>query len=40
VAGGILLDPYGPRVTMGAIAAWIGAMALASACSGIRPLRD
>jgi MFS family permease len=40
VAGGILIDLYGPRVTMGAIAAWIGAMALASACSGIRSLRD
>jgi MFS family permease len=40
VAGGILIDLYGPRVTMGAIAAWIGAMALASACSAIRPLRD
>jgi MFS family permease len=40
VAGGILIDLYGPRVTMGVIAAWIGAMALASACSAIRSLRD
>ena len=40
VAGGILIDLYGPRLAMGAIAAWIGAMALASACSEIRSLRD
>ena len=40
VLGGILIDLYGPRPTLGLVSAWIGAMALGAACSGIRTLRE
>jgi predicted MFS family arabinose efflux permease len=40
VCGGVLIDLYGPRLTLGLVAAWIGAMALGAALSGIRSLRD
>jgi MFS family permease len=40
VTGGILIDLYGPRQTLGLVAAWIGAMALGAAFSGIRTLRE
>jgi MFS family permease len=39
-AGGVLIDLYGPRTTLGAIAAWIVAMAALSAFSAIRTVRD
>lgn len=38
--GGVLIDLYGPRPVMGLIAAWIGAMAIGAALSGIRTLHD
>jgi MFS family permease len=40
VLGGVLIDLYGPRPTLGLVAAWIGAMALGAALSGIRSLRE
>ena len=40
VSGGILIDLYGPRLTLGLVAAWICAMAIGAALSGIRGLRD
>ena len=40
VLGGVLIDLYGPRLTLGLVAAWIGAMAVGAACSGIRSLRE
>ena len=40
VAGGALIDLYGARHTLGAIAAWTVVMALLAACSGIRSLRE
>jgi MFS family permease len=40
VAGGLLIDRYGPRSVLGMIAAWIFAMAALAACSGIRRVRD
>ncbi|MFN8634214.1 MAG: MFS transporter [Chloroflexota bacterium] len=38
--GGILIDLYGPRPTLGAIAAWIVTMSLLAACSAIRTVRE
>jgi MFS family permease len=38
--GGFLIDLYGPRPVLGLIAAWIFAMAVLAALSGIRKLRD
>ena len=38
VCGGVLIDLYGPRLTLGLVAAWICAMALGAACSGIRTI--
>jgi predicted MFS family arabinose efflux permease len=40
VLGGVLIDLYGSRITLGLVAAWIGAMALGAALSGIRTLRE
>ena len=40
VSGGILIDLYGPRLTLGLVAAWIGAMAAGAALSAIRTLRE
>jgi MFS family permease len=40
VAGGLLIDLYGPRQTLELIAAWIGVMAVLAAASAIRSLRE
>ena len=39
-AGGLLIDLYGPRPVLWIIAASIGVIAVGSALSGIRTLRD
>jgi MFS family permease len=40
VAGGLLIDWYGPRPVLGMIAGWIFLMAALAACSGIRTLKE